>query len=169
MVLDSLSFHSKKINQLIEDLNLEDDNNFLTKKFYRPLSYGLSAIFYNLNLSPNFITFISFIFIALGFLSTISGQKSLIICGFISFVFYHILDQCDGNIARYTSKSSNLGDFLDTIVCYIYLFIHPLSYIFLLASRDQLSINKFTLLIIGSCLLPILGRLFYQKSLKYKE
>lgn len=86
--------------------------------FSRPLSFPITWILINLGFSANFVSILSMIealvacvFIALGGVFTTIGV--------LLFVFWHILDCVDGNIARVKKQSSYAGAFLDAASGYI--------------------------------------------------
>ncbi len=96
-------------------LNLANRSNdgFYSVFFLRKLSKPLTAISVRLGLSPNIITFISFL---IGFYSAYLftlGSKSGLILGALFFQLSLIVDCVDGEVARYTRKFSAFGKWLD--------------------------------------------------------
>lgn len=97
--------------------------NLAIHPFSARVSTYFSYVFYLLNLTPNFVTFLIF---CCGVLSAIfyslpSLQYSLI--GFLFYRMHIILDVCDGELARFTKKFSLWGLYWDQL---IHFFVYPL-------------------------------------------
>ena len=87
----------------------------------RPVSNLLTWFFLKLKLSANIATAISTLIGFIGtFLVIIPGNKFSFL-GFILINFWIVFDCIDGNIARTTSTSSSVGEFLDGISGYTFL------------------------------------------------
>ena len=86
----------------------------------RPISYVLTVPFLYLKIKPNTISFLSFFpsiigFLLLGFGST----KCLQIIGAVLFMIWNFMDGIDGNVARYTKQTSQLGTLWDATSGYL--------------------------------------------------
>lgn len=85
----------------------------------RPLTYILTIPFLYTNISPNTVSYLSFIPTILGFVFLWVGQtKSALVWGWFSFFMWSMLDGVDGNIARYKRQYSKIGDTLDAAAGY---------------------------------------------------
>ncbi|MGN0647456.1 MAG: CDP-alcohol phosphatidyltransferase family protein [Oscillospiraceae bacterium] len=86
----------------------------------RPISYVLTIPFLYTSITPNMVTYLSFVFCFIGFgLVSFGTTVTLRVLGSISFFVWAILDAVDGNIARYKKVTSVHGDLLDTIGGYL--------------------------------------------------
>ena len=135
--------------------------------FSRPLSFPLTYVFINMGISANLMSVISMIEVLIACAFIIVGGKFLL-WGVGLYVLWHVLDCCDGNIARVTKKSSYAGEFFDAVSGYTapaFVFIAvgvaafktttvsaDISYIFIIAGA-------------AASISDILGRLIYQKYL----
>lgn len=111
--------------------------NLVIHPFSARVSTYFSYIFYLLNLTPNFVTFLIFCcgIVSAFFYSMPSLEFSLI--GFLFYRMHIILDVCDGELARFTKKYSRWGLYWDQL---IHFFIYPLiilSIIFSLRHDDN--------------------------------
>lgn len=94
----------------------------------RPITYVLTIPFLYTNISPNTVTWISFIPVFLGFLLFWYGNSSFShFLGWFCFFFWSMLDGVDGNIARYKKQYSKLGDTLDASAGYYAMALIPLA------------------------------------------
>lgn len=81
-------------------------------------------------LTPNIITVISFLLYVLGSVFLFVSFPSHLILAAILFPVSYVLDCLDGQLARVTKRSSNIGDYLDKVldVLKIYIVTISLSY-----------------------------------------
>lgn len=85
----------------------------------RPITYVLTVPFLYTNISPNTVSYISFIPIVLGFILLAEGKSKLtLFWGWFCFFLWSMLDGVDGNIARYKKQYSKIGDTLDAATGY---------------------------------------------------
>lgn len=86
--------------------------------FSRPLSFPITWVFINIGLSANQVSILSMLeaLVACAMIM-LGGTYTLIGVGL--FVFWHVLDCVDGNIARVKKQSSYAGAFLDAASGYI--------------------------------------------------
>ena len=95
-------------------------------KIYRYISFPISSIFIYLKFSPNLVTAIGFILLLISFLLLLTENIYLINSGFVFYFSYVILDNCDGNLARYLDKTSIFGKCIDGFVDFLsYLIFIP--------------------------------------------
>ncbi|MCQ2456782.1 MAG: CDP-alcohol phosphatidyltransferase family protein, partial [Clostridia bacterium] len=108
----------------------EETEDFLDKKFNNPLGFLWAKLFIKLGVSPNAITVLSMVIGVAGALLFYPDSFIHNLAGIILITFTTILDATDGQVARLTGKTSELGRILDgvatgvwTAVAYIVLAI----------------------------------------------
>ena len=154
-------------------------SSFWVKLVARPLSFPLTWLFANCNVSANAVSVLSGIVSVIGCVLLSLPFRWSAITGIILINLWIVLDCVDGNVARVTKKSSRMGEFFDATYGYIicafdFLAIGIAAYNwsnFIFGERAIWNI------IIGAlaCSFNILPRLIYQKytvmmmDLKYKE
>ncbi|MFH1641767.1 MAG: CDP-alcohol phosphatidyltransferase family protein [Nanoarchaeota archaeon] len=89
----------------------------------RSMSKHITKILIKTSVTPNQITFLSFLFVIAGSIFFIKGGYQNLIIGSILAFFAHLLDCIDGEIARAKKLSSILGQWFDAIVDYT---AHPI-------------------------------------------
>jgi len=114
--------------------NVVDENSKMTKKDRNGILYALFwqmslvfvEIFKKLNVTPNQVTVLGFLFYLAAGLCFWQGSYGVNILGAILFNLGLVMDCADGKLARVTGKTSNIGVWLDYNFDYIkYLFIYP--------------------------------------------
>lgn len=134
----------------------------------RPLSFLFTFIFINLGFSANIISIISIIDAIVACVLIMCGGISMYI-GIGLFVFWHVLDCVDGNIARVKKQSSYGGAFLDAVSGYIapaFVFLAVGTAGYLTTSIIPLDFSYFLIVLGGfSSVTDILTRIIYQKYL----
>lgn len=138
------------------------------KFFYRPVSFYLSAVCVQLNISANTITMLSLIITTLAnvcyFLSPQNHMLALLGAVFVNL--WLLLDCTDGNIAR-SIKKQPYGDFLDALGSYILAAFIGLSIsieVYFYGGICFAKGNYFVLIFGGlSCIFDILMRLTHQR------
>jgi len=95
-------------------------NDFFAFYIGRPLSYIITVPFLKLDVKPKTVSIISMLFPLIGFLLFLVGYtKVLFFWGWVMFFVWNLLDGVDGNIARYTGRTSKLGSVYDAMGGYI--------------------------------------------------
>jgi hypothetical protein len=90
-----------------------DTENWLDKKFYRPIGFRFAMLLRNTPITPNFVTIFS-IFVGVGAGLFFYPQNPLInLIGIVLLIFANILDCVDGQLARITGIKSKVGRILD--------------------------------------------------------
>lgn len=87
----------------------------LTKIFYRPVSFYLSAFFSNIGWTANMVSYLSALVAIAGCICFVAVHP---IIGSILINLWGLLDSTDGNIAR-SVKHERFGDFADSMSSYI--------------------------------------------------
>lgn len=94
-------------------------NDYFAFYIGRPLTYVLTIPFLYTKISPNAVSYISFIPTLLGFVLLVMGQSTFVLFwGWFCFFIWSMLDGVDGNIARYKREYSKIGDTLDAAAGY---------------------------------------------------
>lgn len=96
-------------------LKSRDTEEWIDLVFYRPIGYGWARIFQALGINPNTVTILSiFIGIVSGFFF-FPGDLTNNIIGIVLLIWANSFDSADGQLARMTGKTSQLGRVLDGI------------------------------------------------------
>ena len=136
--------------------------------FSRPMSFVFTYILINLGVSANAVSVISILdAIAACVLMMLGGVYTYVGIGL--FVFWHVLDCVDGNIARVKKESSYGGAFLDAVSGYVapaFLFLSVGVAAYLTATSIPQEYRHFLIVLGGFCsVTDILTRIIYQKYL----
>lgn len=95
-------------------------NDYFAFYVGRPLSYVLTIPFLEVGCSPNMVSLISIFPTLLGFyILSIGESTEEMVSGWLCFFLWNLLDGVDGNIARYTGKTSALGALWDATSGYV--------------------------------------------------
>jgi len=110
-------FESKIIEKLKHSKCNRDDDEYrsIVIKLSRLLDFWIVSKLVNTRITPNQITFLSFIFSLFSALFFSLAGHFFVVLGAISFLISHILDGVDGVLARVKGVSSEYGGFLDHI------------------------------------------------------
>ena len=134
----------------------------------RPLSFVFTFLFINCGFSANVVSVLSIIDAVVACILIMCGGTAMYI-GIGLFVFWHVLDCVDGNIARVKKEASYGGAFLDAVSGYV-----APSYIFLAVGTAAFLTTEiipqaysYVLIITGgfSSVTDMLTRIIYQKFL----
>jgi len=104
------------------------DKSRLTMRVYRFISKYISYVFVHLRITPNQVTVAHSILEFFGLLILSTGNYDRYYIAFILLVLGGILDNVDGEIARYTKNFSIPGYYLDFI---FHRIIHPFFFLLL--------------------------------------
>jgi hypothetical protein len=90
-----------------------DTENWLDRKFYRPVGFRIAMLLRHTPITPNLVTIFS-IFVGVGAGLLFYPQNVLInLMGIVLLVFANVLDCVDGQLARITGIKSKVGRILD--------------------------------------------------------
>lgn len=103
----------KKAEEEFLKLIIKDEDGIIAKNINRKLSVRLSKILAKTSITPNTISFLSFL-IALG--SGLFFARGLSFLGGVLAQISSIIDGCDGEIARIKGLSSKFGGFFDAVL-----------------------------------------------------
>ncbi len=148
-------------------------NDFFAFYIGRPITYVLTIPFLYTNISPNTVTWISFIPVVVGFILMWFGNSvSSLFWGWFCFFMWSMLDGVDGNIARFKKQYSKMGDTLDAAAGYYAMALIPLASGIAATNHPGLFSNYFsmpldTYIILGglSGLWTVLPRLVMHKAI----
>ena len=85
-------------------------------KIARFISKHTVPVISKTKLTPNHITVLSFVFCIFAALAYSAGSYAFNILGAFLFFMFFVLDHVDGDLARYSGKTSLYGEALDSIV-----------------------------------------------------
>jgi len=90
-----------------------DTENWLDRKFYRPVAFRIAMLLRYTPITPNIVTIFS-IFVGVGAGLLFYPQDALInFIGIVLLIFANVLDCVDGQLARITGIKSKVGRILD--------------------------------------------------------
>jgi len=81
----------------------------------RPFSHVIAFFSYKLKLSPNFISFLSFLFCIFSIVLIYQNSYKYYVIGAIFWWVAAIFDAADGDLARYSGLASPFGGWLDSL------------------------------------------------------
>jgi phosphatidylglycerophosphate synthase len=96
-------------------LNKPQDNA-IARVLFRPISSPLTKLLAATPITPNQITTITVVLVALGLWIAASASPRNVLLGSLVILISSYVDCCDGEIARLKLRSSRLGAWYDTIV-----------------------------------------------------
>lgn len=99
--------------QMLYRIIHKPQDNAITRYLYRPLSFPLTRLLVHTSITPNQITFVTALLVALGCCLVGSGD---VVAGTAIVLAASYVDCCDGEVARLRLETSRLGAWLDTIV-----------------------------------------------------
>jgi phosphatidylglycerophosphate synthase len=96
---------------------LRGDLGFVARYLNKPVSFRITRyLLCRLPFTPNQVTLGAAAIGLLGCALIASGQRWLVVAGFLLAHFQSVLDGCDGELARVRFQQSAIGEWLDTIV-----------------------------------------------------
>jgi phosphatidylglycerophosphate synthase len=117
-----MKFTVKDVRSAYSDEKREKElrQNLIGFLVYRQISFYLTLLFLQLNISANSVTNFTLIFISsLPFVAIHAGQHAYILIALLCFI-YHCFDYADGNIARVTKTTSKYGIYMDSLLGNLY-------------------------------------------------
>lgn len=91
-------------------------DNGITRYLYRPVSIAVTRLLVRTPITPNQVSAVTAILVALGCWLTARGPMGSAIAGTAVMLLAAYVDCCDGEIARLKLLSSRFGAWLDTVV-----------------------------------------------------
>jgi phosphatidylglycerophosphate synthase len=94
---------------------IQPTDSFLARHFDRHLSRPISLVLVRRGVHPNLVTALATLVGLIGAGLLLSVERSLQVLGALLFIFATVLDGCDGEVARLSLRSSELGRRLDLL------------------------------------------------------
>lgn len=114
--VDDEKAHQKAEKTLLDSLRGKSNDGPVSHLLNRPISTRISKFLVNFNITPNQISFFSFVLsvIAAGLFAL--GNYWFLLLGGIIAQFASIIDGCDGEVARLKYLSSDYGGWFDAVL-----------------------------------------------------
>ncbi|RLB07540.1 MAG: hypothetical protein DRG27_06415 [Deltaproteobacteria bacterium] len=116
MDIDDYNAYKKAEAFLIENLTKKDTDGPVSKYINRPLSIKITKYLLDTQLSPNKISFFSFLISLAASFFFFLGKYAYLLLGGILAQASSIIDGCDGEIARLKLQSSKFGAWFDAVL-----------------------------------------------------
>lgn len=114
--IDDYNAYKKAELFLINELSKKATDGPISRYLNRPLSLRITKYLVNTNVTPNKISFFSFLISLIASFSFLVGKYTYLLFGAILAQVSSIIDGCDGEIARLKLQSTNFGAWLDAIL-----------------------------------------------------
>jgi phosphatidylglycerophosphate synthase len=102
--------------QLLYRILVKPQDNAIARLLFRPLSLPLTKLLAATPVTPNQITTLTMIMVAIGLWLAASAELANVFLGSLVILASNYVDCCDGEIARLKLRTSRLGAWYDTIV-----------------------------------------------------
>lgn len=102
--------------RLLYRILIKPQDNAIAKLLFRPLSLPLTKLLAATPITPNQITTLTMIMVAVGLWLAASAELTSVLLGSLVILASNYVDCCDGEIARLKLRTSKLGAWYDTIV-----------------------------------------------------
>lgn len=103
-------------HRLLYRILVKPQDNAITRYLYRPISFPLTCLLVRTPITPNQVSAIVALLVALGCWLTMHASFSYVIAGTVTILASSYVDCCDGEIARVKLLSSRFGAWVDTII-----------------------------------------------------
>lgn len=103
-------------HRLLYRILIKPQDNAVTRVLYRPISSPLTRLLVWTPITPNQISYLVAVIVALGCWLTASASTARVIAGTAVILAAAYLDCCDGEIARLKLLSSRFGAWIDTVI-----------------------------------------------------
>jgi hypothetical protein len=103
-------------HRLLYRILVKPQDNAITRWLYRPVSLPLTRLLVWTPITPNQISLLIAVLVAIGCWLTAHESMSMVIAGTLTILVSAYLDCCDGEIARVKLLSSRFGAWMDTVV-----------------------------------------------------
>ena len=103
-------------HRLLYRILIKPQDNAITRYLYRPVSFPLTRLLVWTPITPNQVSILVAILVAIGCWMTAHASTGLAIGGTAMILVASYVDCCDGEIARLKLLSSKLGAWLDTVI-----------------------------------------------------
>jgi CDP-alcohol phosphatidyltransferase len=102
--------------RLLYRILIKPQDNAIARLLFRPLSLPLTRLLARTPITPNQITTITMMMVAVGLWLAARAEPAAVVLGSLVILLSNYVDCCDGEIARLKVRSSRLGAWYDTIV-----------------------------------------------------
>lgn len=102
--------------KLLYRILIKPQDNAIARILFRPLSLPLTKLLARTPITPNQITTVTMVLVAIGLWLAASAEPTRVVLGSLVILVSSYVDCCDGEIARLKVLSSKLGAWYDTIV-----------------------------------------------------
>jgi len=113
------------VKDIRQSYEISPDSDFykysLARYLFRPLSFYVAWLFIKLKVSPNQVTFLSWLVLFFGCINYATEYINYSLLSFSMVFLWALLDYVDGSMARALSVRSKFGHFIDVVGAY-YLF-----------------------------------------------
>lgn len=103
-------------HRLLYRILVKPQDNAITRYLYRPVSFPLTRLLVWTPITPNQISYLVAILVAVGCWVTAQPSLRMAVLGTAIVLAASYIDCCDGEVARVKLLSSRLGAWLDTVV-----------------------------------------------------
>ena len=103
-------------HRLLYRILIKPQDNAITRYLYRPVSFPLTRLLVRTPITPNQISYLVAVLVAVGCWVTAHASVHWAITGTAIILAASYVDCCDGEVARIKLLSSRLGAWIDTIV-----------------------------------------------------
>ena len=103
-------------HRMLYRILIKPQDNAITRYLYRPISFPLTRLLVWTPITPNQVSYVVAVMVAIGCWLTAHASMNRVIAGTAIVLAASYLDCCDGEIARVKLMSSRFGAWIDTIV-----------------------------------------------------
>lgn len=103
-------------HRLLYRILIKPQDNAITRYLYRPISFPLTRLLVWTPITPNQVSVLVAVMVAIGCWLTAHASMTRVIAGTVLILAASYVDCCDGEIARVKLLSSRFGAWIDTVV-----------------------------------------------------
>lgn len=103
-------------HRLLYQILIKPQDNVITRYLYRPVSFPLTRLLVWTPITPNQISYVVAILVAIGLYFTAQPSHNSATLGTVIILIASYVDCCDGEVARVKLLSSKFGAWVDTVV-----------------------------------------------------
>jgi phosphatidylglycerophosphate synthase len=103
-------------HRMLYRILVKPQDNAITRYLYRPVSFPLTRLLVWTPITPNQISYLVAVLVALGCWLTAGASHGMALLGSIVVLVASYVDCCDGEVARVKLLSSRFGAWIDTVV-----------------------------------------------------
>lgn len=106
----------KEAHRVLYRILVKPQDNAITRYLYRPVSFPLTRLLVWTPITPNQISYLTAMLVAIGCWFTAHASFSMALLGTVVVLAASYVDCCDGEVARVKLMSSRYGAWIDTII-----------------------------------------------------